>query len=183
MSASGIYLQYDGGPVDLDDLSWYEQAPCGCFCGVTLAYSDYGKPALVIASEEQAMAQFWETKREREKYQRLGFKMVLGLRSEVREKLSTRSECPHTPTFGYERRPEIEGFTWAASASYDSRSPLMHLVADEAVAAYKERQYGYGRTKPLCGGKEQYAWSEDEAKWSKVECSRCEKKARAQVTA
>lgn len=177
MSNAGIYLAIDGQPVDLSEISWYEKAPCGCVCGVHVAYSDYGgSPSIVIPTAEQAAAEMWPTTHEREKYQaRLGFTVFADLTSKCRELLTT--ECPHEPRFGVPPRPEVDGHLWAAVHDAVSRPKLMHLVPEAAVKAAQNREYGT-RHRPLCGGKEAFWWSTE---WyaldGKVECSRCWKKA------
>lgn len=177
MSAAGIYLAIDGVPVDLDSVGWYEKAPCGCVCGVTVAYSDYGQgPARIITTEEQAAVEFWETKQEREKYERLGFTIFADLRSKCTEILAL--DCKHEPRFGMPSRPERDGYAWAAVHDATSRPKLMHLVPVEAIEDAAQKRYGSGRGQPLCGGKRNFWWSTE---WyaldGKVECSRCWKKA------
>lgn len=177
-AASGIFLEVDGQPVDLNKVSWYEKPPCGCpACGVTIAYSDYGNgPARIIATAQQAIEQFWETKRERDKYERMGFTVFADLTSRVKDLLAV--DCPHEPRFGVPKRPEVEGYKWAAVRAMGSRSPLMHLVSDLALDDATERRYGSDNGKPLCGGKSAFWWSTEwHALDGKVECARCMKRA------
>lgn len=183
MSAAGIYLDIAGEIVDLDDASWYEKAPCGCVCGVTVAYSDYGSgPARVIATAEQAINQFWETKREREKYEGLGFTVFADRRDKCRELLVT--DCPHEPRFGVPPRPQVEGYSWAAVHDAVARPKLMHLVPDGAIEDATERRFGSDRGTPLCGGTRAFWWkTEWYALDGKVECSRCVKRAQAEAVA
>lgn len=175
--SAGILIAIAGEAVDLSKISWYEKAPCGCVCGVHVAYSDYGRgPAIVIATAEQAAAEMWRTKHEREKYERLGFSLFADLTSRCKELLQTN--CDHAPRFGIPERPEADGHAWAAVHDAVSRPKLMHLVPTEAIENAKERRYGAADGKPLCGGKAAFWWSSE---WyaldGKVECSRCEKKA------
>lgn len=177
MSAAGIYLNIDGQPVDLDEVSWYEKAPCGCVCGVHVAYSDYGSgPAWVIATEQQADERMWENKAIREKYQALGFKHFPDLTSKCVELMQN---CPHEPKWGYEKAPKPEGHTWAAVHALGSRPKLMHLVPDIGVENARERRYGIGDTAALCGSKAFHWKDEWYALDGKVECKRCIQKATA----
>lgn len=178
---AGILLNVGGEAVDLADISWYEKAPCGCVCGASIAYSTFGNgPARIIASAEQAAASFSDSKREREKYERLGFTWFPDLTSKCVELMSTRTECPHEPKFGVPERPAVEGYAWAAVHHAISRTHLMHLVPTSAVEAAQAKEYGTGRAKPLCGGKAAFWWSTEwYALSGKVECSRCWKKAEA----
>lgn len=175
---AGILLDIGGQAVDLADVSWYEKAPCGCVAGVHVAYSDYGKPPIVIATAEQAASEMWQTKQEREKYERLGFTVYPDLTSKCRDLLVL--ECPHVPRFGMPKRPEVEGYSWAALRHAFSRAKLMHLVPDAAIENAQEKRFGSEHSKPLCGGKAEFWWSTE---WyaldGKVECSRCWKKAEA----
>jgi len=177
---SGISITIDGQPVDLAEVDWYEKAPCGCVCGATVAYSAYGKgTARVIATAEQAIAEFWETTHLRKKYvDQLGFSVFADRRSKVQEYLSVK--CPHDPKYGIPPRPEVDGYKWAAVYDATARPKLMHLVSDGALEDARERRYGSDRGTPLCGGKRHFWWStEPHALHDKVECARCIRKATA----
>lgn len=183
MSAAGIYLDINGELVDLDDATWYEKAPCGCVCGATVAYSDYGPaPARVIATAEQAADEFWETKHERAKYEALGFTVFADHRAAISELMA--GDCPHEPRYGIPPRPQVQGYSWAAVHDITSRPKLMHLVPDGAIEDATERRYGSDRGVPLCGGKRAFWWSTE---WyaldGKVECSRCVKRAQSAAVA
>lgn len=177
MSASGLFIAIDGQPVDLADVSWYEKAPCGCVSGASVAFSDYGSgPARVVATAEQARDQFHETKRERDKYERLGFTFFADRLDRCVELM--KPDCPHDPRYGIPPRPEVDGHSWAAVSALGSRSPLMHLVPDYAIEHARDRRYGAGDVKPLCNGKAAFWWkTEWHALDGKVECSRCVKAA------
>lgn len=170
---SGVMLVVGGGPVDIDDASWYEQAPCGCVCGVHVAHSGDE----FITTAEQALSVFYrDSKRLLAKAKEQGFSCFVGLRSDVKEILAT--DCPHEPTWGIPPRPQREGYVWAAVHAHGSNSPLMHLVPTAAVEDAAARKYGSGGAKPLCNGKAAFWWKTD---WyvldGKVECQRCWKAA------
>lgn len=175
MSGSGIYIDINGTPTDLKDVSWYEKAPCGCTSGAHVAFSDrMGRsPALVIATAEQARMEMWETKAERDRQDALGFSIYPDLRSKGVELMA---ECQHEPRYGYPPRPQLDGYEWSADRSISARSSLMHLVP-------KPDGDHLTRRKPLCGGGAKWAhWSaEDHHLLLKTECPRCEKKARKGV--
>lgn len=176
MGASGIYIDIDGQPVDLDRVSWYTKAPCGCVCGAHVAYSDYGKPALVVATREQSLDELWPTKAERDHKLSQGFTIFADLRSKVTDYM--KGTCPHDPKWGVPPLPQVEGYQWAAVYAYGSRSHLKHLVPDIGVENAAERRYEAGDTKPLCGGKGAFWWrTERHALDGKVECKRCVAKA------
>lgn len=173
MSAAGIYIDIDGQPVDLNDVSWYEKAPCGCVCGATVAYSDYGNhPPRIVATAEQALAAMYETAHERAKYEALGFTMFADLTERCVELM--RPRCEHVPRYGVPERPKVDGMAWAAVDCLGARPKLMHLVPVAAVEAAKARDYTSLDVKPLCGGKGAFWWSDE---WhsldGKVECRRC----------
>lgn len=183
MTTSGIYLELGGEPVDLARISWYEKAPCGCVCGAHVAYSDFGgSPSILIATAEQAASEMWTTKKERAKYEALGFTLYPDLTSKCKDLLT--ADCPHDPKFGIPPRPQVEGYQWATVQHSFSRATLMHLVPDLAVEDARERRYGSDNGKPLCGGKREFWWSTE---WyaldGKVECTRCVKKATAALAA
>jgi len=183
MSAlSGITIEINGAATDLADASWYEKAPCGCVCGVHSAYSDYGTPAMVIATAEQAAAAMWETTKVRAKYESLGFTVFADRRDKCRELMV--NECPHEPRFGVPPRPQVDGHVWAAVDEMGSRTQLMHLVPEIAVENARERRFGTGTGAPLCGGKAAFWWkTESHVLFNKVECSRCVKRAAAAAVA
>jgi hypothetical protein len=84
-----VFLELDGKPVPIDDLSWYYYAPCGCCYGATLAEV----AGQVLATEEQAWQDFWPRADKRRKKKAAGYRFELGLRVEAQKRLGV--SCTH----------------------------------------------------------------------------------------
>jgi hypothetical protein len=163
----------NGERLPLHECNWTMFAPCGCVSGVMVAdLSDRRYQRDAITTVEQAWEHMYDSRIERERDQKRGFRFELMPRCESIDLM--KGDCQHEPKWGYEHAPTLDGYAWAAISQYGSRSSLMHLVSSEAVEAYRNHQYGYPRTSPLCEGKPQWAWSEEwHATDGKVECKRC----------
>lgn len=170
MSAAGITLEVDGVAVDLADISWAMVAPCGCVCGLTMAWlpAPYSKEPVVTA--EQAALAFSETAKERAQDKRRGFTYRPVHRSQARDLMGS-SPCEHTPKWGYER-PTPEGMSWALSTRWAGAANLLHLLPTEVCDG--PRVEGV----PLCGGKPSHNWTADRP-WTmgRADCERCIAKA------
>lgn len=147
--SSGITIQVDGEPTDLADVTWLVVAPCGCASGCTVAYLPPPYD-LVKVTADQAAADYYGTKANREQAERRGFKIIPIHRERLTEFMNHK--CPHIPQWGYER-PTPDEMTWAASRW--GRGRVLHLVAAEAVDA----ESGSPRARPLCKGAEAGGWS------------------------
>lgn len=175
--SAGIYVNVNGAPVDLAEVSWYMKAPCGCISGVTLAWlpnSDH-----VITTAEQASASFHDTKAERQKYEALGFSCFAGLTSDVGTLLTVK--CDHTPRFGYEQPPTPEGWAWARGGYWGNYTRTLHLVPTAAVRTEDHNpDRDHWQATSICGTADKSNW--DNRRWEtdgRVECKKCIAKAGA----
>jgi len=118
-----VTFTVNGEPHPATACSWYEVAPCGCTCGVTVAESVYGGRVKLTA--EDAWREFYSDRpgnREHERRARAaGFRMELGLRADVQTRLV--ANCPHTPEWGVEK-VTLDGHVWAGLTG----STRSHLV-------------------------------------------------------
>lgn len=75
----------------LSNCTWITWAPCGCPCGaLTAAFGDEA-----FATEEQAWRKHYPLKRERDRYQRQGYRMELMSWSRYRAEVDLSVRCPH----------------------------------------------------------------------------------------
>lgn len=173
--SAGIMIMIDGEPVDLDEASWIQVAPCGCTSAVTIAYSDYGSgPPHLVASAEQATKRFADSVAELRQDAALGYTV-----KPIRRRDLDSMECNHTPRWGVPPRPTPEGSAWAIGGYWGSeRTRVQHLVAAKSVEKddFTVERDDWAAT-ALCGV-EKRRWS---AKWhetaGKLECKRCLKAA------
>lgn len=151
------YLEVDGVPVPAKDCVWVAVAPCGCECGWSLA--EYN------ATEDEAWAGFSYSKARRRRDEKVGFRMVLKRRADAR----VGGDCPHSPKFGVEPRPELDGHTWAATIG----GRVLHLVP-LVIEADRQSPFELDAVRSLCGRASDHVWS---ARWHRVdgmvECARC----------
>lgn len=170
---TGVTITTQDGVLDLADVTWQSVAPCGCVCGVAMA---------AVGGEELMVTAFQAARGMCENdatYQR---DVELGFTWRPREQKAAVDEmqlnCPHTPKYGVQVVPVPEGHVWAAVHCLGATPKLKHLVAQTAVDAAANRQYGSGDAKPLCGGKGAFWWKDEwYATAGKVECKRCSAKA------
>lgn len=86
-----LKVEIDGGLHALTDCTWITFAPCGCAVGaLTAAYGDTAH-----ATEDQAWREIYPTKREREKYQRQGYRLELMSWPRYRAEVDLAARCPH----------------------------------------------------------------------------------------
>jgi len=176
--ASGLFVTVNGEPTPLTDLSWYQTAPCGCTCAVTLAETEW----YVIATEADAWRRFYEDddpslmKRDQER----GYVLDLDAISKVKERLQVR--CPHEPKWGVPPTPGLEGFAWAAPSALNvRRNARLHLIPADSVDTQDWRA-PYPDT--ACGESPRKRWTAQ--RWDtagRIECSRCLRVATAAVSA
>ncbi|WP_030917475.1 hypothetical protein [Streptomyces sp. NRRL B-24720] len=89
-----LMVQIDDQTVPLTNCVWITWAPCGCPCGaLTAAYGDTAH-----ATESQALAEIWPTKRERTKYTRQGYRVELMGWDRYRADVDLAAKCPHEAT-------------------------------------------------------------------------------------
>lgn len=167
---SAIKFEINGEMVDPDDASWYEIAPCGCACGVMSAQSG---PDLYV-DEESVWKHIFPNKTQRERTKKQGFRQVLGLRKDCVELLGT--ECPHTPKYGVERTPLIEGHKWAREDGLHIGRRKHQVFGDFDK---HDRLFSFDpKVSALCG-RESSSWG---GAWHHVdglpECTRCAKEAK-----
>lgn len=87
-----LMVQIDDQPVPLTKCVWITWAPCGCPCGaLTAAYGDTAH-----ATEGQALAEIFPTKRERNKYTKQGYRVELMGWDRYRAEIDLTAKCPHT---------------------------------------------------------------------------------------
>lgn len=86
-----LMVQINGQMVPLKDSVWITWAPCGCPCGaLTAAFGDEA-----FATEEQAWRECFPLKRERDKYQRQGYRLELMGWDRYRSDIDLAAKCPH----------------------------------------------------------------------------------------
>lgn len=156
-----IYYEVNGEPVRADECTWVFIAPCGCECGWSVAKY---RP-----SEDEAWDGFSRSKAARQRDEKRGFRVEIKRHSDIRIK----DDCPHTPKYGVEPRPEIDGHTWAAK----QRARLLHLVplVIEKGGYFSSRE---GTVRSMCGRADAYLWSTMHSDIDgRVECTACVKAA------
>lgn len=152
------YFGIDGQPVPADECMWVKVAPCGCECGWSLAK--------YVASVDMAWEDFSRSKAVRRRDELRGYTVVIKRRTEVR----LSDDCPHTPRWGVEPRPQPAGHTWAGT--YDGRT--LHLVplviAPDSNSGYRHAE----RVASICKRASGYTWSTE---WhlldGRTECVNC----------
>lgn len=164
----GVAIDTQDGHLDLADVTWQRVAPCGCVSGLTVA----AVADELVVNAEQARMQFMDSAAQVERDKERGFTY------RPREHRAACDEharqCPHEPTWGYERAPVPEGMTWAAVEALGSRPRYTHLVRTSAVEAAENRDYSVLDVKPLCGGRGAFHWHRSPfATMGKVECKKC----------
>ena len=91
MSAPTLLVQINDQTLPLTECVWITWAPCGCPCGaLTAAYGDTAH-----ATEEQALNAIYETKRERTKYVKQGYRVELMGWDRYRAEIDLTGKCPH----------------------------------------------------------------------------------------
>jgi hypothetical protein len=86
-----LKVEIDGQLLALTKCVWVTWAPCGCPCGVlTAAFGDEA-----FATEEQARQKIYPLKRERDKYQRQGYRLELMGWDRYRSDIDLATRCPH----------------------------------------------------------------------------------------
>jgi hypothetical protein len=89
-----LMVRVDGEIRPLSKCVWITWAPCGCAVGaLTAAYSDQAH-----ATEDQAWREIYPTKRERDKYQRQGYRLELMSWDRYRAEVDLAALCPHVKT-------------------------------------------------------------------------------------
>jgi len=160
-----IALRVDDELVPAKELQWEMTAPCGCACGWH-----------VVTNETITLEQTWlefctnATKVSREKA--LGFTIALTRRpGRIKE-----GDCTHSPKWGVEPRPDLEGFTWAATGK---RAKSVHLV-EIAIEKDSYGPYEAKAVESLCKRSRAVRWS---TQWYHIEdlvdCVHCVAAARA----
>ncbi|MEV0247908.1 hypothetical protein AB0H76_15050 [Nocardia sp. NPDC050712] len=151
-----IYYEVDGQPVPASLCMWVLIAPCGCECAWAL--TEY------TATEDQAWEDFSRPTAVRRRDEQLGYRMTVKRRSDVQ-----MADCTtHTPKWGVEPRPKLDGHTWAAKRGGRGLHlvPLViekngYVINDDRVAA-------------VCGRADAYSWSvQPAAVEGQVDCKSC----------
>jgi hypothetical protein len=160
-----IYYDIDGGPVAANECMWVKLAPCGCECGWSRA--EY------CPDEAQAWDDFWDSKSMRRRDEKRGFRVAIKRRSDIR----ISETCPHTPRWGIEPRPELDGHTWATM----HRTKVLHLVP-LVIAKGSYSPHSQMLVPSLCGRTDARIWSaSDYDTRGLVECASCLKAARERL--
>lgn len=153
-----MYFEVDGTPVRADECTWVKIAPCGCECAWSLAK--------YTPTEDGAWDDFSPSKAMRRRDERLGYTVQIKRHSDIRIK----DDCPHTPRFGVEPRPQPEGHTWAGT--HDGR--VLHLVP---IVIEQDDHSGLRRDEQvasICGRASAFIWS---TQWhivdGRTECAGC----------
>ncbi|GAA1065285.1 hypothetical protein [Streptomyces asiaticus] len=86
-----LLVQIDDKTLPLTNCVWITWAPCGCPCGaLTAAYEDDAH-----ATEQQAWQEIYPLKRDRDKYQRQGYRLELMSWDRYRDEIDLAKRCPH----------------------------------------------------------------------------------------
>lgn len=86
-----LKVDIDGELIALRDCTWITFAPCGCPCGaLTAAFGDEA-----FGTETQAWQEQYPLKRERDKYQRQGYRLELMSFARYRREIDLTVRCPH----------------------------------------------------------------------------------------
>lgn len=86
-----LMVQIDGATVPLTQCVWISFTDCGCpFGALTAAYGDEA-----FATEEQALREFYPTKRERNRYWKKGYRLELMPWGRYRADIDLSIRCPH----------------------------------------------------------------------------------------
>lgn len=86
-----LKVEIDGATHALTNCVWVTYAPCGCPCGaLTAAYGDDA-----YATEQQALAYIYPTKRERDRHVRQGYRVELMSWDRYRAEVDLAKRCPH----------------------------------------------------------------------------------------
>lgn len=86
-----IKVEIDGQLHPLTNCAWITWAPCGCAVGaLTAAYSDRA-----FATEGQAWEEIYPLKRDRDRYQRQGYRLELMGWDRYRTDVDLAARCPH----------------------------------------------------------------------------------------
>lgn len=86
-----LKVDIDGELHSLTSCVWITYAPCGCPCGaLTAAFGDEA-----FATEEQAWREQYPLKRDRDKYQRQGYRLELMSWDRYRTEINLAAKCPH----------------------------------------------------------------------------------------
>lgn len=157
-----IYYEVDGEPVRADYCNWVLIAPCGCECAWSVA--EY------YPTEDDAWDGFSRSKAARRRDESLGYRVEIKRRTDIRIK----DDCPHTPKFGVEPRPKLEGHTWAMK--HEGRvQHLVPLVIEENSCS----PWNQGAVQAICGRVDARIWSTWRSDLDgRVECTACVKAAK-----
>jgi hypothetical protein len=86
-----LMVEIDGQLLPLTNCTWITWAPCGCPCGaLTAAFGDEA-----FATEQQAWQEQYPLKRERDKYQRQGYRLELMSWERYLAEVDLAAKCPH----------------------------------------------------------------------------------------
>lgn len=86
-----IKVEIDGQLHPLSNCTWITWAPCGCPCGaLTAAFGDEA-----FATEEQAWREHYPLKRERDRYQKQGYRLELMSWDRYVREVDLAVRCPH----------------------------------------------------------------------------------------
>lgn len=160
-----VYLDYEGAPVPIEDCSRLLVAPCGCVPGISTATAGND----LIVTPEQALAEFVENAEQRRRDIAAGWSTRLAGPDRQAASRQMTPECPHTPMWGREPLPALDGYKWAADGSKGKRS---HLVLEEKLDTFVN-------SRALCGN-ESWGWRNGWPARELPSCRRCESQARAQ---
>lgn len=153
MSKLNVTVEINGANHPIANGSWYLVAPCGCTAGVTVMEC----MGVAKLSEGEAWEAFYDRKDMREHDKNLGFRVEVGLRQEVTQRMG--QECQHTPRYGHEETPVPEGHQWGLS-----RSTRIHL--------YESTEKALWRKTALCGAEHQ-SIDLQYARNQRLECPKC----------
>ncbi len=159
---TGIYLDVDGTPTPIEDVSWIKVGPCGCVSGVTVA-SLRGEIYAVTAG--QALEQFGDSPVERKRDIEDGWTC-----RPIRRSAFTAGDmgCTHEPRYGIPTVPIPDGYQWAGK-SESRQTWTKHLVPSVGWSKIAVTS--------LCG-KGDYFWSSDRGGlYGYVTCRKCERAA------
>lgn len=142
-----IYYEVDGQPVPDDQCDWVLIAPCGCECGWSLAR--YTK------DEDSAWDGFSRSKAVRRRDEKLGYRVIVKRHSDI-----CMDDCQHTPTYGVEPRPQLDGHTWAAKREGRTLHLVPLVIEKNSYAPFQQEA-----VLSICGRTDGFSWS---TKWFEI---------------
>ncbi len=172
MSTATITFDIDGQTVAAEDAVWYQVAPCGCTCGVSVVTLSSVKGYSPKLTEDSAWEAFYSNAEQRRRDKAAGFRIELGFREDITTRLKVK--CGHVPQWGVPEQPMLEGWVWAGNRA----GRRAHLVPGDSQGEALKVLPGLDALKALCGKADRH-WGTFYVELGDLPtCRKCEAKAR-----